>query len=100
MPPDASLRPHLAADHPAGTARASAGAAAEGALDAIQDVRVARRRQAQLDQVRQADAQWQTRAINLQAESSVDGSSATRYAVTLPKLDHWSRQADLLAVTA
>lgn len=28
--------------------------------------------------------------------SSVDGSSATRYAVTLPKLDLWSRQPDLL----
>jgi hypothetical protein len=28
---------------------------------------------------------------------SVDGSSATRYAVTLPKLDHWRRQPDLLA---
>lgn len=29
---------------------------------------------------------------------SVDGSSATRYAVTLPRLDHWARQPDLLAV--
>jgi len=28
---------------------------------------------------------------------SVDGSSASRYAVTLPKLDLWSRQPDLLA---
>jgi hypothetical protein len=27
--------------------------------------------------------------------TSVDGSSATRYAVTLPKLDHWARQPDL-----
>jgi len=34
------------------------------------------------------------------AAHSVDGSSATRYAVTLPKLDHWSRQADLLAGAA
>lgn len=30
---------------------------------------------------------------------SVDGSSATRYAVTLPKLDHWARQPDLLVGT-
>ena len=28
---------------------------------------------------------------------SIDGSSASRYAVTLPKLDLWSRQKDLLA---
>ena len=32
--------------------------------------------------------------------NSVDGSSATRYAVTLPKLDNWSRQPDLLLKAA